>query len=1338
MSPEDSTQATPGRSKRSRKSANYAVDTSDAEDLSQVKEECLRIYKFIKEMEMNGEMVCIAFNKLPPKKEYPDYYVEIKKPIALDIIKGKITRGVYGSVAEFIADIDLMCNNAQQYNIPDSYIYEIAGEIRKKVHEQVASSSKPHLKLRIRQSESAQSDGQDARPAASSSKARRKRPLYSESDSDGTEESSAGQVSSSASQALDELFQAIYEADLGKATKLLEIPDLPINDYRKVVLKDQEEPENDNFTWAPLHAAACYGRLKVAQVLCRRGAKVEAVDTMHKSTPLAWAAYTGRKRLAKFLVREFKANVNARNAHGQLPIEIAVDPGHPMWSEFLLPTDGTQVDLPPPEVQETTEPRHTPAKKTKTRSYEAPMLPSTPGTATSGSMIGALPDTARSPSLSMSQRSGMQSPALAAAQNQPTPMTPNGPVVPQCIGGIGHQETVHPQMAKAMREIVAQLEDVKDEEGESIIDPFIELPDREEYPEYYEVIHYPMALDLVKKRIDGYRSFDAFNYDMLWIFNNATFFNEPESEIYNSAVSLESTYKRLCREAVQKHQIPFDTAYNDAEDNDGRYVSRITVGDHDLFVGDFFYMRNGNTRRVGMVSRLRVGGPYDRRKFIDGRWLLTPSEVPEVANQPVYPHQLFVGPEFEGLGVRGVQGRCFVLLPNVYARVYPQGFAAQDVYICESIYSPGDESGQPGTFKPITNWAHEFKTPLMKPPAFIPYIVPLTPQKQSVVQWNNVNLLPNLTMTVLNREAAARMQSQSQPRSRQTQSVAQPQAIPQSPSQMVQQLNNANMMTPMRSPGMQQPPQQQQQQQQQQQSQQASALQNSYMQAMQSLLMQQQQNLAKAQAQLNQRKAMINKQVTDQMVAAQQQNPAFMSSPVYQMMIKQQAQLLEQAQQEYNTQAQMLQQTYNQQSQALTHTYQQQQQQQQQQIMQQQQQQQQLLAQQQVHSMSPLVAMQQMTQQQMNSTAGMLPTSPGMSQVAMGSPVARNMAASLMNMSPMQSMALNTNGMVFSGVTLPSSVSMASSPHIGMTRQSSNMSPMPQLPDTTFGATTGVGRPSTPSRAPSGAAINQGSLPSPMQTGNNAQAMMAMLLQQQQQQLRQQQQQSGSQLQQPSTPKPTVTPLSPDVNGQAEQQASTANQSQQMFEQWKKATRVFLTHGNSRIEKGMAFQLTTPNASMFLHLSLQGGDINHAVRIPQASSSVLIRPVPGPFNSAGKSLLTLTANSRPCLPRIIPIDNNVQSSENGISDDAPPSHTSDDADKDDMPAISALTKASNYAYEVPLQMGMNMVEVDVVSSEWLLETASSDGSNDQQVPPGTPASANGQKTHQFLLFLTRQ
>ncbi|ORX66907.1 Bromodomain-containing protein, partial [Linderina pennispora] len=67
--------------------------------------------------------MCLAFNKLPSKREYPDYYVEIKRPIALDMMKSKITKGAYRAVEDFVADIDLMCSNAQQFNMPDSYIY---------------------------------------------------------------------------------------------------------------------------------------------------------------------------------------------------------------------------------------------------------------------------------------------------------------------------------------------------------------------------------------------------------------------------------------------------------------------------------------------------------------------------------------------------------------------------------------------------------------------------------------------------------------------------------------------------------------------------------------------------------------------------------------------------------------------------------------------------------------------------------------------------------------------------------------------------------------------------------------------------------------------------------------------------------------------------------------------------------------------------------------------------------------------------------------------------------------------------------------------------------------
>ncbi|KAJ2863174.1 hypothetical protein FB639_005313, partial [Coemansia asiatica] len=446
--------------------------------------------------------MCLAFNKLPPKKEYPDYYVEIKQPIALDIIKGRITRNLYKSVSDFVADVYLMCDNAQQYNMPESYIYDIAGEIRTNLQKlaadafsrekelasvavsassatasaPAAKSPTPILKLKIRQpaasEQSTVSSGDrniDSGTAkdkpASTSTPKRKRPKESAvvneasasnvlgpgSDSGPAESKSLhSALSDEVNKTIDDLFQAIYDADLGAALKILDTPGLPLNEYRKVALKDQDAisdtETNDSYTWAPLHAAACYGRLKVAQVLCEKGADIEAVDTMHRSTPLAWAAYTGRKRLAKCLVRVYRANVNARNAHDQLPIQIVLDPQNPKWAEFLMPTDGSKVDLPPPEEKESSpEAKKTPAKRAKAKASDdlsaQPQMPS--GSASIPSAAATLPVMVQQASAGLSAMSVSAPlvPGLSSGQQSPAPpISSSGPPIPQCIGGIGHQE----------------------------------------------------------------------------------------------------------------------------------------------------------------------------------------------------------------------------------------------------------------------------------------------------------------------------------------------------------------------------------------------------------------------------------------------------------------------------------------------------------------------------------------------------------------------------------------------------------------------------------------------------------------------------------------------------------------------------------------------------------------------------------------------------------------------------------------------------------------------------------------------------------------------------------
>ena len=69
------------------------------------------------------------FIKLVPKNLYPDYYMIIKTPMAMDIIQKKINRNEYQSLRDFRDDIRLLCNNARTYNEDGSILFQDANDI---------------------------------------------------------------------------------------------------------------------------------------------------------------------------------------------------------------------------------------------------------------------------------------------------------------------------------------------------------------------------------------------------------------------------------------------------------------------------------------------------------------------------------------------------------------------------------------------------------------------------------------------------------------------------------------------------------------------------------------------------------------------------------------------------------------------------------------------------------------------------------------------------------------------------------------------------------------------------------------------------------------------------------------------------------------------------------------------------------------------------------------------------------------------------------------------------------------------------------------------------------
>lgn len=78
---------------------------------------------------------------------------------------------------------------------------------------------------------------------------------------------------------------------------------------------------------------------------------------------------------------------------------------------------------------------------------------------------------------------------------------------------------------------------------------FLNLPDRDEYPEYYRVIPNPIDMETISGKIESgqYTGEEEFIRDFETLFQNARHFNEEGSEIYEDSVTLEKALKKKRR-----------------------------------------------------------------------------------------------------------------------------------------------------------------------------------------------------------------------------------------------------------------------------------------------------------------------------------------------------------------------------------------------------------------------------------------------------------------------------------------------------------------------------------------------------------------------------------------------------------------------------------------------------------------------------------------------------------------------------------------------------------------------------------------------------------------------
>ncbi|XP_051997457.1 protein polybromo-1-like isoform X3 [Xyrauchen texanus] len=79
---------------------------------------------------VQGKLLAEPFLQLPSRREYPDYYQQIKNPICLQQIRDKMKSGEYDGVDQIEADLTLMFENAKRYNMANSTIYKRAQRLQ--------------------------------------------------------------------------------------------------------------------------------------------------------------------------------------------------------------------------------------------------------------------------------------------------------------------------------------------------------------------------------------------------------------------------------------------------------------------------------------------------------------------------------------------------------------------------------------------------------------------------------------------------------------------------------------------------------------------------------------------------------------------------------------------------------------------------------------------------------------------------------------------------------------------------------------------------------------------------------------------------------------------------------------------------------------------------------------------------------------------------------------------------------------------------------------------------------------------------------------------------------
>lgn len=129
--------------------------------------------------------------------------------------------------------------------------------------------------------------------------------------------------------------------------------------------------------------------------------------------------------------------------------------------------------------------------------------------------------------------------------------------IPRSSPTFRRPKKVVPLHLQKLKTLYDTIKDYHDTKGRQLSLIFMKLPNKNEYPDYYEVIKQPIHMEKIAATLknNGYENLDELVSDFILMFDNACKYNEPDSQIYK--VCIDVRHSLSFKHIVQKNRYCF-------------------------------------------------------------------------------------------------------------------------------------------------------------------------------------------------------------------------------------------------------------------------------------------------------------------------------------------------------------------------------------------------------------------------------------------------------------------------------------------------------------------------------------------------------------------------------------------------------------------------------------------------------------------------------------------------------------------------------------------------------------------------------------------------------------